>query len=457
MTTPLKFRKEFLPHQLNVLATIALLLLSFCIDREPAFWKGFADPYDYLGQSKLSLLDPDFYFPPKPGVGAARPFTVPLIYKMAGNEIESIITCQQIFYALASGYLVFTLLLWIRNKWVGLALVATMHLFFSWWNLLGWTIVVLSESLSLSFAFLWIGSLLHYLKHPVKATFILHISITIFFAFTRDNWPYILTLFYLLLIICSFILGGKLSRPFMAFVATAVCLVFVQHFSAKKGERFSVPMQNTFVTRILTNHSYYQWFIDRGLPANPRLFTRYYNINTLNDTSRLRLYAFHADTACNDVKTWLTQHGQSAYATFLVTHPAYAFLKEEPKEQLRAFSACNLYFYINYPKAHSKYVDAFFPLFPYWLAILLSLICASYAFRTRTLILCFPFVWLLMTGTNAWLSFLADSLETERHLLMTNILVHLSGYMSTALLLNLFIEKQTPAPKENITGTPAPS
>jgi len=183
---------------LNRILFILILFLNLMIKFNHPAWEGFSDPYDYLRQSKISLADKEFYFPHRVGDFDPRPFTVPLFYKIAGSDANMIVIMQKFFHTLATWFLTFALLFYIQRKYLRITIVVFIYLFTSWWNILGWTNLLLPESLSITFLFLWIASFLMQYKKKNTWTISLHILITVLFSFTRDSWPYILIIFYTL-------------------------------------------------------------------------------------------------------------------------------------------------------------------------------------------------------------------------------------------------------------------
>jgi len=55
------FQYKYLPHWLNAAIFAIVLVLSLNINWSKDDWKDLTDPYDYLHQSKISLLNTEFY------------------------------------------------------------------------------------------------------------------------------------------------------------------------------------------------------------------------------------------------------------------------------------------------------------------------------------------------------------------------------------------------------------
>jgi hypothetical protein len=76
-------------------------------------WLEFSDTEDYINQSKIPLSSREFLAPHHSGTFFPRPFTVPLLYKLAGSEPVTIVILQKYIHCLSAWFLVFSLLLLI--------------------------------------------------------------------------------------------------------------------------------------------------------------------------------------------------------------------------------------------------------------------------------------------------------------------------------------------------------
>ncbi len=110
-----------IPGKLNLFLFLITLFLNLMIRITPPMWTNFSDPYDYLHQSKIPLNEKDFYFPEKASNFYPRPFTVPLFYKIAGSDPETIIQLQKFMHSLAAFFLCYVVLLFLRK--IGAAVV----------------------------------------------------------------------------------------------------------------------------------------------------------------------------------------------------------------------------------------------------------------------------------------------------------------------------------------------
>jgi hypothetical protein len=421
-----------IPHKINLLCFILALFGNLMIKTEPPVWVGFGDPYDYLAQSKIPLSDKSFYSPTPDLKFNCRPFTLPLLYKIADSDPPRIIILQEFFNALCTFFLVYVLLLYLNRNYLKYAAIVFIYLLMSWWNIVGWSVNLLSESLFMSLLFAWLASWLLLTKKRTRWYWALHILITILFSFTRDNSPYIIVLFYFTSGFAGWLWDRKQLKQYISLFGIGIVLFIVQSYTAKIGERNKLPVLNNIVIRMMPNKEYFQWFKDNGMPLSDRLVANYTGA-TCNDA---KIYTLYHDSTYNDLYNWINTQGTSTFIRFLLTHPKHTFLLDQtPEERARIF-AYNLPGYTGDITGYSKWTSFMFPLFNKWVALLLSL-CLIVKFRKhKELILLFPLLLMIVFAIHALLAYNSDALEVERHLFITNIMIQFVGILSVLLILN---------------------
>ena len=195
-----------------------LYLILFNYSNEPV-WEYFSDSKDYKRQSEFSVFCLEFYAPKPSANFSPRPFTVPLFYKIASSDPYKMILLQKIIYCISVIFLVFSILVYLSKKWIKLLALFILLYFFTWWNIVGWTSNILSESLSLSLMFLWFAVILFYYKKQSWVILSILIFVTIFLSFTRDTWPYIILLFSIInIIILKFYSKVLLKQSIVFFI-----------------------------------------------------------------------------------------------------------------------------------------------------------------------------------------------------------------------------------------------
>lgn len=418
------------PDKLNIILFISALFLSLIIKFNPPIWTGFGDPYDYLHQSQESFSSKNLYLPEKQAQFYPRPFTVPLFYKIAGSDPETIIQMQKFMHAFSTFFLCYALLLFFKKNHVKIIFICLWYLLMSWWNILGWTHTLLSESLSMSFMFIWIASFLVFINFKSLFTIIAHILITILFSFTRDSWPYILIIFYLLYFIISIKWDRKILAGILSFLILSIGLFIVQQKSAETSQRYRLPITNNIVFRIMPNESYLKWFIDKGMPCKDSLIKNYSNLNDFKN-----IYPLYIDTSYSKLFKWVVNDGKKVYTKFLITHPSnFLLIHEKPKEIKRIF-AYNIG-YTGEIRGISLITDKIFPIFNLLIIITLNIFLVFLFFKEKILIWILPSVIITVFTFNAILLYLADTLEVERHLFITNIIIQFTGILLVSFILD---------------------
>ncbi len=425
--------KKMLPFWLNIAFFIVVLTLSLQIRFSSDDWKNLTDPYDYLRQSKISITSPEFFFPHKVEGFDPRPFTVPLFYKLCRANTDTIIQMQRVVYWLSGFFLISVLISFLEKPSAKYFLILSFYMLLSWWNIFGWTILVLSESLSAALLFCWLASmLLLYKKNDIKSL-LLHVIITVLLAFTRDSWPYVLICFYGGMCLLWLILKQRGLKNYLTLLLLSIGIFLIQQQGTKAGLRYQLPVINNVVVRILPTPGYTAWFVKQGMPDAEKLEQNFGKLDVVPVEGQHKLWALYTDTAYTPFLTWIVQHGQSTYTRFMLTHPDYILMQHESKTQIARIMSHDL-FYIDEPRGYSKYISSIFPLFNIGVCTVLCIMLLMIYTKRKNPILFGPVLLALFTLVNAVLCYNADSLEVERHLYMTNTLVQIIGFWAVALI-----------------------
>ena len=385
----------------------------------------------FIRRSEKSLFDLSFY-------ASERPFTSDLFFKLCGSNPE---------YAVA-GQKVMSLLCW---SILGLAAAALVPgpaarivfylLFFSlqfWWNIAAWNCIIRSESLSFSFFAAWLACVLFFLHKPSAQRLILLSVISLFFSFIRDNLPYSVLLFALLLAVIAFICRLKqYKKYFTAYIMIMVVIFVLQSISCQVGKRHQFPLINVIFQRILPDEKYTQWFIEKGLPADDTLLRWKGKWGSSND------FALYRDGKYDKFMDWTLHEGKYVYAYFLLSHPRYTITTPLlAKDKLLSYNLFQ-YTYYNYPKDSrlSNWIDMVFlvlyGLLNFPAAIGLTLVSLYCFIKQREMIYSIP---TLLTATflfNAMFIYHADAMEVSRHSLMNVI-----AFQTISCLALLLVYKQ---------------
>ena len=349
---------------------------------------------------------------------------MPLIYKLAKSNPDIIIIVQKCFHSLSSFFIVYALLTLIQKGLTKYTLVILIYFFMSWWNILGWTITLLSESLSNSLMFCWIASFIILLKRNDNLSLGFHLIITIIFSFTRDSWPYILLLFYFLYSFYFYLFYLPFFKKTALLLFASMVIFYFQQVSATVGQRYKLPLINNIILRIIPNENYTKWFVEKGLPQADSLKKNFNNINA-NDESKLRLYRLYKDSTYTHFFNWVATRGKNVYTEFLITHPFYTLFLEESKSNLSRIFVFNL-FYTGKFKSYSILSQFVFPIFNIVIVLLLLIILS---FKNRNAFYSLPIILFIVFSFNVLLLYNADAMEVERHLYITEIMIQFIGFL----------------------------
>ena len=228
-------------QRINTILFFLMLSATLITPWDSRKWLEFSDTNDYITQSKIPLISREFWAPHHSFTFFPRPFTTPLFYKLAGSEPATIVVMQKYIHCLSTWFLVSSLLLLIITSGFAYLLMGCIYLLMSWWTIAGWTNQVLSESLSLSLLFCWIASFILAWKHGKWYNMLIHILFTVLFSFTRDNWPYLLLIFYIMAACGLWLYERPLVLPILIMIPASFMLFFIQQNTAKTGDRYRLP------------------------------------------------------------------------------------------------------------------------------------------------------------------------------------------------------------------------
>jgi hypothetical protein len=433
VTKPDNIWTRYLPQWVNACLFVIMVILNLNIEFSVNDWKNLSDSYDYLRQSKMSVLDKEFYFAHKKKDFSPRPFTVPLFYKLCDSKPDAIVRMQMVIAALSTFFLAAALMMFMEKNSAKYLLMAGVYLLAGWWNVLGWSTLVLSESLSTSLLFCWLASFLFLFKKNNATWWLVHASIALLLAFSRDSWPYVLMVFYGGFGFLWWWFKRVNFKQYLALLSLSMVVFFVQQQSAGIGRRYYLPVINSIVVRVLNKPEYVDWFVKNGMPMAAQLQKNYAGLDVVPEAGQHKLWALCGDTAYQPFLDWVIAHGQHTYTRFLITHPLFTLGMDETPAQLARIMSYNL-FYIDEPRGYSAYIEPLFPLFNVGVVLVLCIMLVMIYTQRRRVILFGPVLLAAFTLMNVILSYNADALEVDRHLYSTIILVQLVGFWAVALV-----------------------
>ena len=422
-------------HRLNFILFLVTLFLNLISTWDAKSWEGFSDVKDYLHHSSLSIDKNEFYFAkPEPGY-YPRPFTVPLFFKIAGSHGETIVQMQKLMHSLAAFVLVYAMLLLLKTGIARFFIMISIYFFMSWWNILGWTTQLLSESLSMSFLFLWIGTFIIYFNKRTPFYLFIHCCVAILFSFTRDSWPYVLVLFYAIVFLVFVFRDKRFIKAASILFFLSIIIFIVQGKSSEIGQRTKLPLINTLILRILPEKENYNWFVVRGMPMAGFIKLRFTGLDLKKEPDRWKLWSTYRDPEYQPLRDWASLKGKNLYVAFLLSHPKYTLLIDEPKDNLkRIFSVYPGY--ITSINGYSCYSEKWFPFFSPLSLLIFILLLGWIFFKTQNVAILFPVILSFLFLFHVFLIYNADTCEVERHLFITMIMVQFISLIAISFILD---------------------
>ena len=326
-------------HQLFLIG-YAVLLGGFLFARLEIFQldndQVFADTLGYVRVAEVGLNEAGF-------LAGERPFTMPLIYKAVGLEIEDPLD-PQAMRRVTSFQIGLSVLSWIslasvvaratRGRWSRLAAFGLILAFATSLDIAQWDRILLSESVSsASFAAILGGSILGVRLWAPKTgapgwpwhiLFVACMSwLVVFFAFARDSNGY-LVLAVSIGLAGSVFLPAVRTRP-VAPIAVILALIMAGTFlfqdrSSNLGKRWLGPFLNVFSARILPVEEFIGFFSDRGFPAEAITEEMYLG-------RQVFLSQLQQTQDGGRLLEWIEQNGKSTYLQFLASRPAQSLGK----------------------------------------------------------------------------------------------------------------------------------
>lgn len=419
---------------------IGIIIFSFqllIISNIAPVWDSFGDPGDYRFQSTKPFFSFDFLSPLPSKLHASRPFTTAFFYKIAESNPYKMIMVQKLTYVFCTIIFSYSFIYFIESFVLKIVSFYLLLFLFSWLNIVGWTNNILSEPTSNSLLFLWFAVLIFYIKQNNWLVTFLFCLVSLFFSFTRDSWPYIILLATII------ILGGNLFFNKKDLLKNGVVLFFcfllfiIQGKTSEIGERHKVPVFNNIVGRVSKSDEYLKWFENHGMPLSSKIKKdfKYENV----DSSRTFIYSKYFDSEYLPLMNWSVKEGKSVYLLFMVTHPSYFFLSDQSSKQINRIFCFNFYQYFINDSKPNDYTQTTFPAWDLHTTIILVLLLFLFSFYFKNALYAIPLLIAFLFLINALILYNADTMEVERHLYITQIIIQLLNIISFSLLINIFI------------------
>ncbi len=367
-------------------------------------------------------IDREFFF-------SYRPFTVPLCYKLLGQNEVIVVAFQIVLSVVGWFVLAGAICRYLRSSAGRIGAIFVVMGISLAEPVAQWEMVIRSESMGTSLLVWWIGLLLEGLERfrrggkvwseiPFLAGFAF---VTLLFSFCRDNHPYLLLLAALLL--CPAFLLGERPRLFPAFLLplTMVGVAGLHLWNIEAAGRWHFGLRNLLVRRVLPDEEMRSCFERAGMPTPAERFTL---VGTPPEFYQPRLdeAPFHA------LDRWLADRGGATYRACLLRHPLRAWKAVYRAREELLFR--DLSDYGPVLTEMSAIAGALF--FSRHLLCLGGIVWIGCLIARKW---SFPFFFLssaLFLGaiTQAFIVFHGDAIEIARHALIVRILLALAAWIT---------------------------
>jgi hypothetical protein len=265
------------------------------------------DSAGYRGLSDLSLFSVSFWC-------GVRPFTVPMLYKALGNDLDLIIAFQWLLSVVSWTVLAFSVSRNVANSNAKLVAIAIILLFSLSEEILLWDGVILSESISISFMVLLIAAWFWVHQEWTSSRAFSLCCVAACWVFARDTNAWVL-------LVVSGILGfaGALKRSLRRYLALSgifLALFIASDWSANVGKRWVFAFYNSIAQRVLPEEECKRFFEDAGMPVSPAL------LKMAGKWASSDEFAFYRDPALEEFRQWASAKGNATYMRFLLSRPA---------------------------------------------------------------------------------------------------------------------------------------
>lgn len=331
------------PRQLLAFLLIVIFLLTLRLGSyEPAYRSvSNFDTQEFISAAKLPFFSARFFT-------SGRPTTMAFLYKALapdqgyqvtnlsspGDFINPPLAYQPGLGAISNVQTALSIAAWLGLAWVLFRnlrhqlprlLGPFLVLFFGFTpQLAEWDYIAMSESVSVSVFILLLALSVELSAHlgrqgsaPVRLWVGWFVTATLA-VFARDSSAYfllvLLAAFFILLLGRRRIFPKLQPRALWIALAALAILFFIQNQTAQASVRWVNPFFNNLLAHVFPDPEHLAFFKERGLPVTEEVLA-------LQDSSFTQLKFFEIPYLVE----WTRQHGASAYVSFIVTHPDWAW------------------------------------------------------------------------------------------------------------------------------------
>jgi len=255
-----------------------------------------------------------------------RPPLYPLIIRLCGNHLHIVVGLQILAYFAAWIFLAWTFYRPLRKarRPIGAALLTASTFYAALYpDFAGWTMLIMTESLSLSALVLSVALIIRAALYRRGRDTLLAAAICGANTLLRDANAY-LALFFVLPIAILVMQGLVRYRIFILAVLLLAASAWFSNWSSDHVDhtamrsRWVYPMLDTIGRRILPDAAATQYFAAHGMPLSAAV------LGMRGEFAYQGRYAYRlfvVDPTLKDFRDWLAASGKSTYLRYLVSHP----------------------------------------------------------------------------------------------------------------------------------------
>jgi len=400
-----------------VRCSVALLVALYLVRLLGAAWPHypltFPDSFSFLKVARNGPLHPSFYFD-------ERPIGFPLLAWSVGRSPSLIVVAQSLLYVSAFYALARVLTRELSSRVIGfVAVVFLIALAIEPRNSM-WNTLVLSESVSNSFAVLTIAAWLRAATRPSRSTIRWAWLATAAWVLARDSnvLPTMIVLVPTAVVI-AIVVRNREHRIARALLSGAVILALVcgyAYVAQAASHRNIYPLFNNMGTRILPDPALTKWFVGQGMPMNDAVRARTGH-NTWDDNE-----AFLRAPDLARTRSWVKGPGSRVFALSLVVRAPdwWRRLHHDLPNTLAYKDDAYDNFHVADRLSNSMTAPLGEPRTSGGLFAGIVLSAGSIALmlieRRRRLVAIFCAAMLVSTFVDVYVSYAGDSVEFQRHL-----------------------------------------
>lgn len=392
------------------------------------------DTKGYIQQARGSIFSTDFFL-------GHRGFTIPLLYKIAGIQIDRIVWFQALASLLCGGALGFALLKSISNHWIGLAAFGLAMVFGMGREIIVWDAAILSESFSLSLLALTLAFALLLIAKWTKTRLAVLLVTALLWIFARDTNAFVLGMAAITILLIAFSREYR-KRSLMVGIPLLAISVIALTITAVTG-RFDQSLTTNFTQRILNSPAREAYFIEKGMPISRAV---------QNEAGRWDYRLLKStDPDITRFREWMLKNGKYIYLQFLIAHPKILF--GEPAVNRNQLIAGGEYLFIlpagfNTPPAWQQITDITYSkdltLFIIWVLSTVGLAAIAAPRKKDLKKLLFPCLLILLCIPAAIVIWHSNIMEVERHALLIGVQFHLGLWLLFLFSADVLVTRKQP-------------